>query len=117
MEVHYYLISDLYSYLFSSCHAVNSSLSIPEIIKAKDYSLAEAARPVFGNYGLYFTVGIAILSTILGILASIFAVSRMTATFTDMKLVLHSHFGMSGSVQKHMLIYNCGNCHNPNHFL
>jgi hypothetical protein len=85
--------------------AVNSSLSIAEIISAKDYSLAQAARPAFGNYGLYFTVGIAITATISGIIASIFAVSRMTAMLTDMKLIPHSHLGMSGSVQKHMLIY------------
>lgn len=85
--------------------AVNSSLSIPEIVDAKDYSLAEAARPAFGNYGLYFTVGIAIVATISGVIASIFAVSRMTAMLTDMKLIPHSHFGMSGSIQKHMLIY------------
>lgn len=85
--------------------AVNSSLSIPEIVNAKDYSLAEAARPAFGEYGLYFIVGIAIVATISGVIASIFAVSRMTAMLTDMKLIPHSHFGMSGSIQKHMLIY------------
>jgi amino acid transporter len=85
--------------------SVNASLSITEIVQAKDYSLAEAARPAFGNYGLYFTVGIAIVATISGVIASIFAVSRMTAMLTDMKLIPHSHFGMSGSVQKHMLIY------------
>jgi amino acid transporter len=85
--------------------SVNSSLTISEIVKAKDYSLAEAARPAFGNYGLYFTVGIAIVATISGVIASIFAVSRMTAMLTDMKLIPHSHFGMSGSIQKHMLIY------------
>jgi amino acid transporter len=85
--------------------SVNTSLTIPEIVDAKDYSLAEAARPAFGNYGLYFTVGIAIVATISGVIASIFAVSRMTAMLTDMKLIPHSHFGMSGSVQKHMLLY------------
>lgn len=85
--------------------AVNASLSIPEIVSAKDYSLAEAAKPVFGNYGLYFTVGIAIVATISGVIASIFAVSRMTAMLTDMKLIPHSHLGISGSIQKHMLIY------------
>ncbi len=85
--------------------AVNASLSIPEIVKAKDYSLAEAARPTFGNYGLYFTVIIAIVATVSGVIASIFAVSRMTAMLTDMNLIPHSHFGMSGSVQKHMLVY------------
>jgi amino acid transporter len=85
--------------------SVNASLSINEIVKAKDYSLAEAARPAFGNYGLYFTVGIAIVATISGLIASVFAVSRMTAMLTDMKLIPHSHLGMSGSIQKHMLIY------------
>lgn len=85
--------------------SVNSSLTISEIVKAKNYSLAEAARLAFRNYDLYFTVGIAILATISGIIASIFAVSRMTAMLTDMKLIYHSHFGMSGSIQKHMLIY------------
>ncbi|MGK2862756.1 MAG: APC family permease, partial [Chitinophagaceae bacterium] len=85
--------------------SVNASLTITEIVKAKDYSLAEAARPAFGNYGLYFTVGIAILATISGVIASIFAVSRMTAMLTDMKLIPHNHFGIPGSIQKHMLIY------------
>jgi amino acid transporter len=85
--------------------AVNASLTISEIVKAKDYSLAEAARPAFGIYGLYFTVGIAIVATISGVIASIFAVSRMTAMLTDMKLIPHGHLGMSGSIQKHMLIY------------
>lgn len=85
--------------------AVSSNLSITEIIKARDYSLAEAARPAFGKYGLWFTVGIAIFATISGIIASVFAVSRMTAMLTDMKLIPHSHFGMPGSIQKHMLVY------------
>lgn len=90
---------------FLVAFAVNSSLSIPEIVKAKDYSLAEAAKPAFGDYGLYFTVGIAIIATISGVIASIFAVSRMTAMLTDMNLIPHSHFGMSGRIQKHMLVY------------
>ncbi|PJA07992.1 MAG: amino acid permease [Flavobacteriales bacterium CG_4_10_14_0_2_um_filter_32_8] len=85
--------------------AVNANITISEIVNAKDYSLAEAAQPAFGDYGLYFTVGIAIVATISGVIASIFAVSRMTAMLTDMKLIPHSHFGMSGSVQKHMLLY------------
>jgi amino acid transporter len=90
---------------FLVAFAVNSSLSISEIIAAKDYSLAEAAKPFLGDYGLYFTVGIAIIATISGVIASIFAVSRMTAMLTDMELIPHSHFGMSGRVQKHMLVY------------
>lgn len=90
---------------FLVAFAVNSSLTISEIIASKDYSLAEAAKPILGDYGLYFTVGIAIIATISGVIASIFAVSRMTAMLTDMELIPHSHFGMSGSIQKHMLVY------------
>lgn len=85
--------------------AVSSNLSIEEIIKAKDYSLAEASKPAFGKYGLWFTVGIAIVATISGVVASVFAVSRMTAMLTDMELIPHNHFGMSGDIQRHMLVY------------
>jgi len=86
--------------------AVSNNLSVEEIIKAKDYSLAEAARPAFGKYGVWFTVAIAILATISGVLANVFAVSRMTAMLTEMKLIPHSHFGMPGRIQKHMLVYS-----------
>ena len=85
--------------------AVGSTLSISEIITAKDYALAEAARPAFGDYGVWFTVAVAIIATASGLLASVFAVSRMLAMLTDMKLIPHSHFGMSGGVQKHTLVY------------
>ena len=85
--------------------AVSSNLTTEEIIAARDYSLAEAARPVFGQYGVWFTVAIAIIATISGIIASIFALSRMTAMLTEMKLIPHSHFGMPGDIQKHMLVY------------
>lgn len=88
--------------------SVASSLSIDEIISAKDYSLAEAARPAFGKYGVWVTVFVAIIATISGIIASIFAVSRMTAMITEMKLIPHSHLGMPGSIQKHMLVYIAG---------
>ena len=85
--------------------AVASNLSISEIIAAKDYALAEAARPAFGDYGLWFTVGLAIVATVSGVIASVFAVSRMLAMLTDMKLIPHSHFGMPGNIQKHTLVY------------
>jgi amino acid transporter len=85
--------------------AVSSNLSIDDIIKAKDYSLAAASEPAFGKYGVWFTVFIAIIATASGIVASIFAVSRMTAMLTEMKLIPHSHLGMKGPVQKHMLVY------------
>ncbi len=85
--------------------AVGGNLSINEIIVAKDYALAEAARPAFGNSGLWFTVVFAIIATVSGVIASVFAVSRMLAMLTEMKLVPHSHFGMPGSIQKHTLVY------------
>tara|TARA_R110001583_G_scaffold15007_3_gene62281 strand:- start:4 stop:1356 length:1353 start_codon:yes stop_codon:yes gene_type:complete len=85
--------------------AVASNLSLGEIIATQDYSLAAAARPALGDYGLWFTVALAMMATAGGILASIFAVSRMLAMLTEMKLVPHSHFGMSGSIQKHSLVY------------
>lgn len=86
--------------------AVASNLSLDEIIQAKDFALAEAARPAFGNYGLWFTVGIAIIATVSGVVASVFAVSRMTAMLTDIELIPHKHFGMPGNVQKHMVVYS-----------
>lgn len=85
--------------------AVGGNLSIAEIIRARDYALAEAARPAFGNLGLWFTVLFAIVATVSGLIASVFAVSRMLAMLTQMKLVPHSHFGMPGSIQKHTLVY------------
>jgi len=85
--------------------AVGGNLGITEIVKARDYSLAQAARPAFGDYGLWFTVVFAIVATASGVIASVFAVSRMLAMLTEMKLVPHRHFGMPGNVQKHTLVY------------
>ncbi|MCI5063628.1 MAG: APC family permease [Algiphilus sp.] len=84
---------------------VGSTLSIEQIVAAKDYALAEAARPAVGAYGVWFTVAIAIIATASGLLASIFAVSRMLAMLTEMKLIPHRHFGMPGDIQKHTLVY------------
>lgn len=85
--------------------AVGGNLSIAEIINARDYSLAEAAKPVFGKAGVWITVGFALIASVSGVIASVFAVSRMLAMLTEMKLVPHSHFGMPGNVQKHTLVY------------
>ncbi|MCB1093600.1 MAG: amino acid permease, partial [Verrucomicrobiae bacterium] len=46
-----------------------------------------------------------IVATVSGVIASVFAVSRMLAMLTEMKLVPHRHFGMPGSIQKHTLVY------------
>ncbi|UWQ90384.1 APC family permease [Rhodobacteraceae bacterium M382] len=85
--------------------AVSSSLTIDEIVAARDYSLAEAAAPAFGQVGFYATVLLAAAATVSGVLASVFAVSRMLAMLTDMKMIPHRHFGMSGPIQKHTLVY------------
>jgi len=85
--------------------AVGANLSLAEIVSARDYALADAAEPAFGDVGLWFTVAFAIVATVSGVIASVFAVSRMLAMLTDMKLVPHSHFGMPGDIQKHTLVY------------
>lgn len=82
--------------------AVGASLSTSEIAEARDYSLAAAARPALGELGFYFTVAIAIAATTSGVIASVLAVSRM---LTEMKMIPHSHFGMSGPIRSHMLVY------------
>ena len=87
------------------CFAIASSLTLDQLVTARDYSLAEAARPAIGGYGTTFTVVIAIIATATGLLASIFAVSRMLAMLTDMNLIPHSHFGMPGNIQQHALVY------------
>ncbi|MEO4044964.1 APC family permease [Hoeflea sp.] len=85
--------------------AVGSSLPLDRIIAAKDYALAEAAAPAFGQVGFYLTVALALIATASGLIASVFAVSRMLAMLTDMKLVPHSHFGMPGAIRDHTLVY------------
>jgi len=84
---------------------VGASLTIDEIIAARDYSLAQAAEPALGQTGFYLTVLLAAVATASGVLASVFAVSRMLTMLTDMKMIPHSHFGMTGAIQRHMLVY------------
>ena len=84
---------------------VGSSLTIDRIIAARDYSLAEAAEPALGQTGFLLTVFLAAVATASGVLASVFAVSRMLAMLTDMKMIPHRHFGMSGAIQRHTLVY------------
>ncbi|MBD8524398.1 APC family permease [Pseudomarimonas arenosa] len=84
---------------------VGASLSIDEIIAARDYSLAEAAQPALGQLGFELTVVLAVVATASAVLASVFAVSRMLAMLTEMKMIPHRHFGMSGPIQRHTLVY------------
>lgn len=85
--------------------AVGSSLPLDRIIAAKDYALAEAAEPALGETGFYLIVALALIATASGLLASVFAVSRMLAMLTDMRLIPHSHFGMPGAIKDHTLVY------------
>lgn len=85
--------------------AVGSSLTINKITAARDYSLSAAAEPALGAVGFYFTIAIALAATASGVIASVFAVTRMLTMLTDMKMIPHSHFGMSGGIRSHMLVF------------
>jgi amino acid transporter len=85
--------------------AVGVSLPLDRIEASRDYALAEAAEPVLGRAGFYLTIALAMVATASGLIASVFAVSRMLAMLTDMEMIPHSHFGMSGTIQSHTLVY------------
>lgn len=84
---------------------VASSLTLDEIVAARNYALAEAAEPAFGRTGVTLTAGLAIVATASGLIASVFAVSRMLAMLTEMKMIPHRHFGMPGPIREHTLVY------------
>ena len=88
--------------------AVSSSLSVSDIIAAKDYALAEAARPVFGVFGLWFTVVLAIIATVTGIIASVFAVSRLIAMLADMDMIPHKQVIKDARTQQQTIFYTVG---------
>ncbi|MBL1215202.1 MAG: APC family permease [Ignavibacteriae bacterium] len=75
--------------------SVSANLSIPDIIEAKNYSLAEASQPVFGNMGLWFTVILAIIATVSGLIASVFSASRLLAMLSRMKQIPALRFKFS----------------------
>lgn len=80
--------------------AVTGSLSVDEIISARDYALAEAAEPLFGSWGVTLTVGIAVVATLSGLVASLFSVSKLYDMLRDMGQVP----GLPGS-QNHQSLY------------
>ncbi|WP_294181561.1 APC family permease [uncultured Schumannella sp.] len=57
--------------------SVAASIGADGAIEARDYSLAEAAEPLFGAWGVGITVAIAVVATLSGLLASMFSVSRL----------------------------------------
>ncbi len=85
--------------------SVAGNLTLPEIIAAEDFSLAEAARPAFGDAGVWFTVVLAVVATASGVMASVFAASRMLGMLTHMKQVPHRHFAMPGNIRLHSTVY------------
>lgn len=67
--------------------SVAGGLSIEEIIVAKDYALAAAAKPIFGEWGSTLTILLAIVATVSGVIASVYSASRMLAMLSNMKQV------------------------------
>lgn len=65
--------------------SVTGSLSIPEIMKARDYALARAAEPLFGTWGVGLTIALAVVATLSGLLASLYSVSRLYSMLQEMK--------------------------------
>jgi amino acid transporter len=63
--------------------AVRGNLGLGEIVAARDYALAEAARPVFGGVGFGLTAGLAAFAAVSSVLASVFATSRILAMLAD----------------------------------
>jgi len=58
--------------------AVFGNLPLDEVIKAKDYALAEAAKPAFGDMGFKIMAIAALISTASSINANLYAVTNVT---------------------------------------
>lgn len=50
--------------------AVRGNLTIPEIVDARDFALAQAAQPVFGSVGFKLVAGLAVIATVTSVMAS-----------------------------------------------
>jgi len=84
---------------------IAGNLTLSEVVNAENYALARAAEPALGVGGLWFTVAVAIIATSSGVIASIFAASRMLAMLSRMREVPHRHFGLPGTIRIHTMIY------------
>ena len=60
--------------------AVLGNLSLSEVIKAKDYALAEAAKPIFGEMGFKIMAATALLATASAINATLYAATEIGYT-------------------------------------
>ncbi len=64
--------------------SVAGSLSVQEIVDARDYALAASADPLFGAWGVGLTIALAVVATLSGLLASIYSVSRLYDMLRDL---------------------------------
>ncbi len=60
--------------------AVFGNLPLAEVVKAKDYALAEAAKPLFGSLGFKIMAATALLATASAINATLYAVTQISYT-------------------------------------
>ena len=60
--------------------AVLGNLSLQEIIRTKDYALAEAAKPIFGEWGFKIMAATALLATASAINATLYATTEIGYT-------------------------------------
>ena len=58
--------------------AVLGNLPLSEVIKAKDYALAEAAKPIFGELGFRVMAAVALISATSAINASLYAATQIS---------------------------------------
>ncbi len=58
--------------------AVIGNLPLSEVIKAKDYALAEAAKPIFGDIGFKIMAAVALISATSAINASLYAATQIS---------------------------------------
>jgi len=58
--------------------AVLGNLPLAEVIKAKDYALAEAAKPIFGEWGFKIMAAVALISATSAINASLYAATQIS---------------------------------------
>ena len=62
----------------STAIAVLGNLPLDEVIKAKDYALAEAAKPIFGEIGFKVMAAVALISASSAINASLYAATQIS---------------------------------------
>ncbi len=65
--------------------SVNASIGAERAAQARDHALAEAARPLFGEWGVWLTVAVAVVATVSGLLASLYSVSRLYGMLQRMR--------------------------------